>query len=132
MLFIIKLTVVNYISEKSLLKIIVVVTVSIEELITKISKKCEVFSNPLRSFIAVFIAAKGEVAWSELKGVLEKWAGHVNPNTLSFHLGELTDAGFITKVNIKGQPRYRIIENKLSEIRRLAGEDLLKKMKEKF
>lgn len=105
---------------------------SIEELITKRSKKCELFSNPLRSFIAVFIAAKREVAWSELKKALEKYAGHVNPNTLSFHLSELMNASIIDKVDIAGQPRYRIVENKLSEIQRFAGEDLIKKMKEEF
>lgn len=104
----------------------------IGELITERSKKCELFSNPLRSFIAVFIATKKEVVWSELKKALEKWAGHVNPNTLSFHLGELMDAGIIDKVDIKGQPRYRIIESKLPEIQMFAGEDLIKKMKEEF
>lgn len=108
------------------------VAVSIEELIIERTKKCELFSNPLRSFVAVFVAAKKEVAWSELKSALEKLAGHVNPNTLSFHLGQLMDAGVIDKVDIKGQPRYRIAENKLSEIQRLAGEDLIKKMKGEF
>jgi DNA-binding transcriptional ArsR family regulator len=108
------------------------ITMSLGELITKRSKKCELFSNPLRSFIAVFIAAKREVTWSELKKALGKWAGHVNPNTLSFHLGELKTAGFIDKVDIKGQPRYRFVDNKLSEIQRLAGEDLIRKMKEEF
>jgi len=106
------------------------ITVSVGELIRERSKKCELFSNPFRSYIAVFIAVKREVTWSRLKKTLEKWAGHVNPNTLSFHLGELMTAGLIDKVDLEGQPRYRIAENKLSEIQRLAGEDLIKKMKE--
>lgn len=105
---------------------------SLEELVVERSKKCEVFSNPLRSFIVVFIAAKGEVTWSELKSTLEKWAGPINPNTLSFHIGKLIDAGFVDKVNIKGQPRYRIIEDRLREIERMVGKDLVKKCKRSF
>jgi DNA-binding transcriptional ArsR family regulator len=99
-------------------------------LIAQASKKCEVFANPLRSFIAAFIAVKEEVTWSELKDAVEKWAGHVNPNTLSFHLGELIDTGFITKIDIRGQPRYKIMAEKLSEIKKFTGEDLLEAVKE--
>ena len=102
---------------------------SLEELVVERSKKCEVFSNPLRSFITVFIAAKGEVAWSELKSALKRWAGPVNPNTLNFHIGKLIDAGFVDKVDIEGQPRYRIIEGSLREIERIVGKDLVKKCK---
>ena len=103
---------------------------TLENLITQASKKCEIFANPLRSFIAAFIAVKEEVTWSELKNAVEKWAGRVNPNTLSFHLGELADAGFITKVDIRGQPRYRIVNAQFPELKRLIGEDLLKAVKE--
>jgi DNA-binding transcriptional ArsR family regulator len=103
---------------------------AIEDLITQASKKCEIFANPLRSFIATFIAVKEEVTWSELKDAIEKWVGRVNPNTLSFHLSELADAGFITKVEIRRQPRYKIVNDKLSELRRLIGEDILKVIKE--
>lgn len=105
---------------------------NIEELIVERSKKCELFSNPLRSFIAVFVAAKGEVTWSELKKTLEKWVGPVNPNTLSFHIGELIDTGFVEKANIEGQPIYRIIESKSPEIQRLVGKDLIEKMREEL
>ena len=103
---------------------------TLENLIVQASKKCEIFANPLRSFIAAFLAVKEEATWSELKDAIEKWAGRVNPNTLSFHLGELADAGFITKVDIRGQPRYRIVNAQLSELKRLVGEDLLKAVKE--
>ena len=124
-----KLIAVNFISDKfSYINLVFIMT--IEDLITQASKKCELFANPLRSFIAAFIAVKEEVTWSELKDAIEKWAGHVNPNTLSFHLGDLMNAGFITKINIKGQPRYKIVSDKLSEIKRLVGEDLLQAVKE--
>ena len=107
-----------------------VLNMTLENLIARASKKCEIFANPLRSFIAAFLAVKEEATWSELKDAIEKWAGRVNPNTLSFHLGELADAGFITKVNIRGQPRYRIVNAQLSELKRLVGTDLLKAVKE--
>ena len=103
---------------------------TLEDLIKRSSRQCELFANPLRSFIAAFIAVREEVTWSELKVAIEKWAGHVNPNTLSFHLGELIDAGFITKIDIKGQPRYRIVNDKLPEIKKFSGEDLLQAVKE--
>jgi DNA-binding transcriptional ArsR family regulator len=103
---------------------------SLKELIIERSKKCELFSNPLRCFIIAFIASKNEVTWSQLKKALETWIGYVNPNTLSFHLGELMEGGFIIKIDIEGQPRYKIVENRLPEIQRLVGEDLIKKMEE--
>ena len=103
---------------------------TLKNLIAQASKKCEIFANPLRSFIAAFIAVKEEVTWSELKDAIEKWADRVNPNTLSFHLGELIAAGFITKVDVRGQPRYKIVNDKLPELKRLIGEDLLKAVKE--
>ena len=107
-------------------------SLSLGELIRERSEKCNLFSSPLRSFIATFIDVRGEVAWSELKTTLEKYVGSINPNTLSFHIGVLLEAGFIDKLNIKGQPRYRIMENKSSEIERLVGIDLVRKMKEEI
>lgn len=103
---------------------------SIENLVMQASKKCEIFANPIRSFIAAFIAAKEEATWSELKGAIEKWAGNVNPNTLSFHLGQLMSAGFIVKVDIRGQPRYTVVKEKLPELQSLLGEELLQAVKE--
>jgi len=103
---------------------------SVEDLIFERSKKCEVFSNSLRSFIALVVVAKDEVSWSELKSTLEEKVGGVNPNTLSFHIGKLVDGGFLEKFDIEGQPRYRITEYGASEIRRMIGEDLIKKIKE--
>jgi DNA-binding transcriptional ArsR family regulator len=104
------------------------IKMSLKELVMDRSKKCELFSNPIRCFIVAFIAAKKEVTWSQLKKTLEEWTGFVNPNTLSFHLGELIEGGFIDKVDIEGQPRYKIVGGRLPEIQRLVGEDLIKKM----
>jgi len=103
---------------------------SVEDQIFERSKKCEVFSNSLRSYIALLIAAKEEVSWSELKSALEEKVGGVNPNTLSFHIGKLMEADFLKKLNIQGQPRYRITEYGASEVKMMIGEDLIKKIKE--
>jgi DNA-binding transcriptional ArsR family regulator len=124
-----KLITVNYISG-GLPILEQVLSMTLENLIAKASKNCEIFANPLRCFIAAFLAVKEEATWSELKDAIEKWAGRVNPNTLSFHLGELSTAGFIAKIDVRGQPRYKIVNTKLSELKRLVGEDLLKAVKE--
>ena len=102
----------------------------LDELLIKASKKCEIFSNSLRAFLVSFISVKGETTWTELKNALEKRSGPINPNTLSFHLGALTNAGFIQKIDIKSMPRYRIVKEKLPEIKALVGEDVLKAMEE--
>jgi len=103
---------------------------AIEQLVFERSQKCELFSNPLRTFIALFIVAKEETTWSELKSFLEKSGGSVNPNTLSFHIGRLMETGFINKVKGEGQPRYRVNEDRLSEIEKIIGKDLIEKMRE--
>ena len=102
---------------------------SLEELIIERSKRCGVFSNPLRSFIATFIAAKEEATWSELKTALERVGGPVNPNTLSFHITVLMSEGFVDRVDIRGQPRYRISEKRSSEIETLIGKDVVERMR---
>lgn len=103
---------------------------AVEELLFERSKRCEIFSNPLRMFIALVLFAKREVAWSELKSDIEKSIGSVNPNTLSFHIGRLMETGFLEKVDIEGQPKYRINEDRVSEIERVVGEDLIEKIEE--
>ena len=44
---------------------------ALEDLLIKASKKCEIFSNPLRAFLVSFIAIKNEATWTELKNALE-------------------------------------------------------------
>lgn len=105
---------------------------ALEGLLAEASKKCELLGNPLRSFVVVFVAIREEVTWTELKNGLEKWVGQVNPNTLSFHVGELVDGGYIEKVDVRGMPRYKIAKTKLPEIKRIFGEAVFKAMKEKF
>ena len=105
---------------------------AIEQIVAERSKHCEVFSNPLRTFIALFVVAKGEASWSELKSVLEKRSGSINPNTLSFHIGKLIETDFLKKVGSESQPKYRIIEDRVPDIEKMIGKDLIKKMKEEL
>lgn len=105
---------------------------ALEELLVKASKRCEIFSNPLRTFLVSFIAVKGEATWTELKNAIESRSGPINPNTLSFHLGALTTAGYIQKIDIKGLPKYKVVREKQSEIKALVGEEALKTMEELF
>lgn len=105
---------------------------AIEQLVYERSKNYELFGHPLRHFIALVIVAKGETTWSELKSFLEKSGGSVNPNTLSFHIGRLVETGFLDKVKGEGQPRYRINENRVLEIEKIIGKDLIEKMKEEL
>lgn len=71
-----------------------------------------IFGNQLRSFIVGFLTAKKEATWTEIKTAVERWTGSINPNTLSFHLGELAEAGFITKIGLKPDPIFKIMEAK--------------------
>jgi len=97
----------------------------------EVSKKCELFSNPLRSLIISFAFVKKEVTWSELKKDLEQITGSINPNTLSFHIGRLIDAGFLDKAGTKEQPRYKIVEEKIPEIEMTIGQTLIEKIRKK-
>jgi hypothetical protein len=105
---------------------------SIEQIVVERSKNCEVFGNPLRAFIALLVVAKEEATWSELKSALEKRSGSINPNTLSFHIGKLIETDFLKKVNSQSQPKYRINEDRLPDIEKMIGKDLIKKMKEEL
>jgi DNA-binding transcriptional ArsR family regulator len=104
---------------------------SLEDLVIERSKRCETFANPLRTFIALLILVKGEISWSDLKSLLKKFIGNdINPNTLSFHLSRLIEAGFLDKVDIENQPLYKVPEGKLHEIEKIIGKDLIGKTKE--
>ncbi len=127
-----ELTVVNYICLVAHVEAMGGKSLSVEKLLRKTSKECGLFSNPLRSLIAALITAKAELTWTELKTSLEKETGKVNPNTLSFHLSELANAGFIEKIDVRGQPRYRATKQKLTDMQKLLGEDLLQAVKAKL
>jgi|SRR4030042_189849 len=105
---------------------------SLEELVEERSKICELFSHPLRNLVMLLIIAKGEITWTELLKTLRKRFGDVNPNTLSFHLGKLTEAELLEKIEIGGQPRYKIISDKLPEVELLIGKKTITVAKKEF
>lgn len=99
--------------------------------VQRINKKCEMFSNPIRTLIISIIEAKQEASWTELKDTIEKIGGTtMNPNTLGFHIGKLMEMEYIEKAGIKEQPTYRISRAHYDEIRAYIDPfivDLLKK-----
>ncbi|TSA57897.1 hypothetical protein D4R42_00710 [bacterium] len=104
----------------------------IKEQVDKISKKCEIFSNPLRILIISTVLAEGETNWSNLKGNLEKMTGsNINPNTLSFHLNKLVEATYLQKAGTGEQPIYKIDQDHSSEIATNIETSLVEQIKEK-
>jgi len=104
----------------------------IQELATKLSQKCEVFSNPIRSLIVSLAIVRNDITWTELKKNLEELVGEMNPNTLSFHIGKLIDAGLLVKAGTELQPRYKIPEERVEDARRTIGQALIKEIERKY
>lgn len=105
---------------------------SIKKQVDKISRKCEIFSNPLRVLIVSTVLAVGETNWSQLKENMEKMIGsNINPNTLSFHLGKLIEATYLQKTGTVEQPIYKIDHDHFSEIENSIETSLVDTIKEK-
>ena len=104
----------------------------IKEQVDKISRKCEIFSNPMRVLIVSTILAEGETNWSQLKENIEKMTGsNINPNTLSFHLAKLVEATYLRKTGTVDQPIYKINQDHASEIDVNIEPSLVETIKEK-
>jgi len=85
--------------------------------INKISRDCEVFSNPIRTLILSLVFAGNEMNWTQIKEAVERITGNdINPNTLSFHIGKLVEMEYIQKVGTKEQPIYRIAKTSFPTI----------------
>jgi len=72
------------------------------------AERHEVLANPFRVLLLYAVSALGEAKWSDVKVLLEEVLGGVNPNTLSFHLKRLIDAGWIVKTGSPEDPRYTV------------------------
>ena len=72
----------------------------------KISSKHEILANKLRVVILAIIVALGNAKWSDIKILLEKTVGPVNPNTLAFHIKKLIEAGWIERSGSPESPSY--------------------------
>ena len=104
----------------------------IRKQLDEISKKCEIFSNPMRVLIVADIIAEKETNWSQLKQNIEKMTGSsINPNTLSFHVSKLVEANYLKKVGTAEQPVYNISNDNLPEINSYIGSSFVNIVKEK-
>jgi DNA-binding HxlR family transcriptional regulator len=104
----------------------------IRKQVDEISKKCEIFSNPMRILIIADILVEKESNWSQLKENIEKLTGSgINPNTLSFHVSKLVEGNYLSKVGTAEQPVYKVDINHSPEINAYIGPALIEKVKEK-
>jgi DNA-binding transcriptional ArsR family regulator len=100
--------------------------------VDQITRKCEIFSSPIRILVISIVLAQEEINWSQLKENLEKIiGGNLNPNTLSFHLNKLIEAGYLQKNGTADQPVYKVDPEHLSEIELNIGAALVDKIREK-
>jgi DNA-binding transcriptional ArsR family regulator len=105
---------------------------TIKKQVESISKKYEIFSNPIRILIISVVLAEGETNWSRLKENIEKIIGSsLNPNTLGFHVGKLVEASFIEKTGTREQTVYKIAEINASDIEANIEPALVENVKEK-
>lgn len=89
----------------------------IKQLADKISRKNEVFSNPIRILIIAIVLAKEAANWTQLKESIEKIVDiGINPNTLSFHLAKLVELGYLEKSGTREQPVYKVVQPRIPEI----------------
>jgi len=105
---------------------------TLKDAVDGISKKCEIFSNPLRILIIADILVRKESNWTQLKENLEKLIGNsINPNTLGFHISRLDEAHYLNKIGTMEQPIYRIETTRSSEIEAHIGSSLIEIIRKK-
>ena len=80
----------------------------IQVLASSTAERHETLANPFRVILLYVVSALGEAKWSDVRILLEKVLGGVNPNTLSFHLKRLIDAGWMVKTGAPEDPRYTV------------------------
>lgn len=98
----------------------------IMDIVNNISKRCEMFSNPLRIVILSTLLADGPSNWSKVKEQIEKLVNvPINPNTLSFHLNKLIDGKFLLKLDATEQPMYKINSEEFKKIEDLIDLNLV-------
>ena len=89
----------------------------------RIASCFEVLSHPIRVSIVQLLLER-QASWSELKKRLEeRGLGRINPNTLSFHLSRLIEAGLVEKLGSEATPIYTLKVTK-DAIRKLLEDSL--------
>ena len=76
------------------------------EALEELTKEGEAISNELRLLILATVALKREAQWYEIKEVLSKIVGSVNPNAMAFHINRLSDLGFVGRKGSQRAPKY--------------------------
>jgi len=71
-----------------------------------IAKEHAPLAHQLRVTILAIVLALGRASWSDIKYVIERIYGSVNPNTLAFHIRKLIDAGYLKKSGSMETPIY--------------------------
>ena len=92
------------------------------KLATEWAKENEVLSNPFRALVLAIIVSKNSASWNDIKNTLDKLWGEFNPNTLSFHLNRLIEAGLVEKVQMGERHIYRATQTGINRTRAEAGE----------
>lgn len=105
---------------------------SLEEMLDERAKRCDIFSNPIRSLIALTIHQIKEASWAEIKNNIEKITGPINPNTLSFHLTRLIESKLVKKIGTTEQPRYVSTDKNDEEILVKLGSELIVILQERL
>ena len=80
------------------------------EEIEEIARRNKALSNPFRVLVLAAIKSRGTASWYELKEIVERVVGRVNPNTLAFHINKLVEAGFVVRAGPERSPRYEARE----------------------
>ncbi len=90
----------------------------------ELASEYEVLSNRVRILILAGVVALGKAKWNEIREIIERYEGRINPNTLSFHLKKLIQAGLIVREGSMESPRYvpNISEDIAKKIEKLVNE----------
>ncbi|MCE4612294.1 MAG: helix-turn-helix domain-containing protein [Desulfurococcales archaeon] len=88
----------------------------------RIAGEHELLSHRVRVLILAAVSALGEASWTDIKTVLEKLLGPVNPNTLAFHIRKLVGEGVLERIGSHESPIYKLAKRPSKEIIELAKE----------
>ena len=90
----------------------------------RIASRFEALSNPIRVMIVQLLLER-QASWNELKKRLEeRGLGRINPNSLSFHLSRLIEAGFVEKLGSEATPIYTLKVAAKDTVRKLLEDSL--------
>jgi DNA-binding HxlR family transcriptional regulator len=95
----------------------------------KVAERYSTLSNPYRALILTYLIKKKESSWSQIKQLLEKHMGVVNPNTLQFHLRILMKLGIIGRSGSENNLLYHL-DSLPKDIESTLSEEITEKLKD--